>query len=84
MIRQIYTVLDRAVLAHGTPIFTRARGEAVRSFMDECKNPDSMLSKHPEHYEMYFIGTYNEETAELTPHEPERVAMAIDFVTPRE
>lgn len=77
---KIYAIRDNAIEAYGQPIFVRAQGQAVRSFIDECNNPESQLNKHPADYDLYYIGEYNDVTGELTPHGPERVARATDHV----
>lgn len=80
MSQRIYAVKDLAINAFGNPIFVRAQGQAIRSFMDECKNTESMMAKHPADYEMYYIGEYDEETATITPATNiERVARATDY-----
>lgn len=60
-------VFDSAVQAYGQPLFFRARGEAIRAFMDECRNPDpaSGIAKHPEDYELRFLGFFDQETGEF-------------------
>lgn len=75
---KIYAIRDNAIEAFGQPIFVRAQGQAIRSFIDECNNTESQLSKHPADYDLYYIGEYNDNTGEITPTTPERVARATD------
>ena len=42
---KIYAIRDNAIEAYGQPIFVRAQGQAVRSFIDECNNTESQLNK---------------------------------------
>ena len=49
---KIVSVRDRAVDTFGQPIFVAAIGQAVRSFGDEVKNPQSPFNKHPEDYDL--------------------------------
>lgn len=76
---KIYAIKDVAIEAFGQPIFVRAQGQAVRSFMDECKNPESQLNKHPNDYELYYIGEYQDETGTIMGVTPERINRATDF-----
>lgn len=76
----VFAVRDNAVEAFGQPFFCRARGEAVRSFIDETKNKESNFHKHPADYDLYYIGLYNEETGTLEAQPHERVARALDFI----
>lgn len=63
---KIIVVKDRAVDAYGSPIFVRATGEATRSFVDEVNNEQSAMYKHPEDYDLYLVGEYDERTAAIT------------------
>uniref|UniRef100_A0AAU8B7S5 Nonstructural protein n=1 Tax=Dulem virus 100 TaxID=3145577 RepID=A0AAU8B7S5_9VIRU len=63
---KIVTVKDRAVDAYSKPIFVRATGEAARSFVDEINNDNSEMGKHPEDYDLYLLGEYDERTGGIT------------------
>lgn len=80
MTAKIYAVKDLAIEAFGNPIFVRHQGQAIRGFQDECKNPESMMNRHPGDYELYYIGEYDDTTATITPATNiERVARASDY-----
>lgn len=81
--KPIYAVKDLAVQAYGQPFFVRAKGEALRSFQDEVNKRDgqSSIAQHPEDYELYYIGDWDDLTGEITPHEPELIARAKDLLT---
>lgn len=79
----IYAVKDLAVQAFGQPFFVRHRGEALRSFQDEANNnkTTSAIAQHPEDYELYYLGQYNDEAGEITsPATPELIARAKDLL----
>ncbi|AXH78052.1 MAG: nonstructural protein [Microviridae sp.] len=80
--KPIYAVKDLAVQVFGTPFFVRAKGEAIRSFQDEANNTssDSAIAKHPEDYELYILGHYDEQTGQITPCDIELVARAKDLL----
>lgn len=61
----VCSVFDSAVQAYGRPIFLPAKGAATRSFIDEVNRdaPDNNLNKHPADFELYCLGTWDEETA---------------------
>lgn len=61
----VYAVRDRAVDVFGQPIFCLAQGEALRSFMDEVNRPGSAINSHPEDYDLYLIGSFDETTGAL-------------------
>ncbi|AZL82825.1 nonstructural protein [Apis mellifera associated microvirus 13] len=77
---KIFAIRDSAVESYGRPYFTRSQGEAVRIFMDEAKNTESMINKHPDHFDLYYLGEYDDNTGSITPAANiERVARATDF-----
>lgn len=56
----VCTVYDHATEIHGRPVFVRARGEALRSFMDEAQNKESAIGQHPADYALYALGTFDD------------------------
>lgn len=68
---KIVAVKDRALDAYGQPIFVRALGEALRSFSDEVnKGRESTIGQHPEDYDLYEIGDYEDREGKLIPCSP--------------
>lgn len=61
----IIAVKDRAADMFGRPFYTRTTAEAVRSFTDEANNKDSQIHKHPEDYDLFLLGTFNEDTGRI-------------------
>lgn len=60
----VVSVFDSAVQAYGRPVFVPSRGYAERSFSDEINRdaPDNAMHAHPEDYEMFELGTFDEES----------------------
>ena len=77
---KIVSVRDRAVDTFGQPIFVAAIGQAVRSFGDEVKNPQSPFNKHPEDYDLYSLGEFDDSTGEFFTSRPEQVAVGKDYI----
>lgn len=80
MILHVLAVRDRAADVFGQPIFTPAVGLGVRSFTDEINNPQSAFSKHPEDYDLYVLGTYDDNTGALAAITPRMVSIGKDLV----
>lgn len=81
----IFAVKDQAAEAFGLPFFVNTRGEAMRSFTDEANSnePNSAIGRHPEDYELWHIGEYDEVKGIVTMiQNPERLARARDLVQP--
>lgn len=77
----VCAVKDRAVNAYNRPIYVPTVGVAIRSFTDEVNRKDSELQNHPEDYDLYELGQWDDETAIYTPLEATRViARAQDIV----
>lgn len=80
MITILCSVRDSAVNAFMQPIFVRAVGEAVRSFADEVNRPESPMFKHPDDYELYEIGVFDDSNGSVTMlPEPRSLARGKDF-----
>lgn len=75
----LYAVHDKAVEAFLAPFACRARGEAMRSFIDACSNPQHQFNKHAEDYVLYELGEFKEESGLLVPYsDPRRVMNGIE------
>lgn len=63
MIRGVYLIRDTALGAFLIPMFFQSEGVARRSFTDEVNRSaaDNMMNKHPEHFQLYYSGTYDDE-----------------------
>ena len=61
----ICCVRDRGIDAFGVPFFMAAIGQATRSFADEVntQKEGNMLSKHPEDFDLYHLGYYDDSAA---------------------
>lgn len=77
---KIYAIKDQAIEALSQPFFVQAQGQAVRMFMDETKNEQSQINKHPADFELYYLGEFDEQTGQITQTTVERVARATDFI----
>lgn len=75
---KILAVRDRAINAFGTPIFTRTVSAGIRAFAEEAQRKESEICKHPEDYDLYELGEYNDDTGAITPCAPRMVAIGKD------
>lgn len=77
----LFAIKDIAIESHGRIVQVQHRNEAIRMFKDEANREDSQIGKHPEDFELWYIGIYNETDASIEPIKPiERVARALDMV----
>ncbi len=77
----IVSVKDTAAQAFGRPVFVPTVSVAVRSFRDEINRPDSKedMAQHPEDFELYELGSFEDATGVITVIEPRLVARAKDL-----
>jgi hypothetical protein len=67
----ICTVKDRAADAYGRPMFVPSTGVAIRSFSDEINrnNADNQLYNHPDDFDLYELGEFDDNSGLFTLHE---------------
>lgn len=71
---KVIAVRDHALDAFIAPQFAVATGQAMRTFMDEVNNPQSPIGAHPEDYDLYLIGEFDEIEGRLFPMDsPQRL-----------
>lgn len=58
MLLKIYAIYDKAAETFGTPVFLKADGIAMRMIKDEVDNPESPIGKHPEDFQLFYLGRY--------------------------
>jgi hypothetical protein len=82
MLHMVFAVYDSASAVYDRPWVARSEGEAVRSFGDIACDADHPIGKHPEHYKLYRLGTYDDNTGLLDPGDkgPVHVANAHELV----
>jgi hypothetical protein len=77
----VFGVFDSVSKVYDRPWCARSEGEAVRSFGDLASDAEHPLGKHPEHYSLFEIGSYDDNTGELLSTVPVRcVARAHELV----
>lgn len=74
----LVTLYDRATEAYAPIMTVHTRGEAIRSFRQAVNDPQTPINSNPTDYELYVVGTFNDQTGEITPCDPEMIARAED------
>lgn len=82
MKRYVFSVRDRASDTYGSPFLTVARGQAIRSFSDEVNRKDegNQLFRHPEDFDLYELGEFDDSTGLFATGVPKQVAVGKDLV----
>lgn len=76
----VVAVRDSAVDAFMRPFLVPTTGMAVRSFHDEVARVESDMHKHPEDYELFELGEFEEETGRFSNlPSPRSLSRAVDI-----
>jgi len=78
---KVFAIRDRAIDSYGQPFFAPSSGAAIRSFSDELNRPDerNALSKHPEDYDLFALGEFDDQTGEFDTTRPAQLAVGKDL-----
>lgn len=79
-IKRIVAIRDRAVDGFGIPIFVHHINEGIRTFKDEINREGSVFGAHPDDYDLYHVGDFNDATGEITPIKPSQLAIGKSMV----
>lgn len=72
---QIFTIRDRALGAYMQPWCAQSIGLALRMFQDELANEQGQMHKHPDDYDLYHVGTFEDDIGHIVPLEaPKQIA----------
>lgn len=78
---QVVSIYDRALDAFSRPVFVNSVGQAIRSFGDEVNNVQSEMSKHPDDYDLYHLGSFDDSSGKFVClDEPKQLALGKQLV----
>ena len=79
---QVFSIKDNAAQTFGRPFFVPAIGLAVRSFSDEVNRSadDNQFYKHPEDFDLYHLGVFDDESASFESIPPKVVSRGVDVI----
>lgn len=72
----IVSIYDKATEAYMRPWTALTVNESIRSFEDEVRRQDSPIGRHPEHYTLFQLGTFNDHTGTIDTMEPQPLRRA--------
>lgn len=73
----ICSISDRQMETYGRPFVCAAKGQAVRSFVDEVNrvSQDNLMYQHPEDFTLWHIGNFDDQTGEIQGVQPTKEAL---------
>lgn len=80
MKKEIFAIRDSKAEAFHTPFYQQTVGQAIRTVSDYVNNEQSDLSRHPEDYMLFHVGTWWEGSGIIQPLEqPEPVITLLEL-----
>lgn len=80
---KVVSVKDRALDAYARPFYLPTLAMAERSFTDECNNAESPMFAHPEDYDLFLLGEFDEGTGRFECLDlPQLICRAQDLKKP--
>ena len=78
----VVCVKDRAADVFNRPFFVPHRNVAIRDFTDEVNRAatDNQLNKHPDDFDLYLLGEFNDNTGEFSISTPQVLVRAKDVL----
>jgi len=81
MILKVFSIRDAKAEIFNPPFFKKTHGEAERDFHQLCKDDKSMPAQYPEDYDLYYVGTYDDQTGLIQClSTPQHVTKAITVI----
>lgn len=76
---KIFSIRDSAMDAYARPFFVPSVAMAARGFRDEANRAEGEICKHPEDYELFELGEFDEDTGRFTNLDvPRSVVRGVD------
>jgi hypothetical protein len=80
MIWQMYSIFDVKTEVYQGPFRFQTEGQALRWFQDAIVSAESELSKHPEDYNLFFVGSWNDSKGEFIEGIKKCVSTGLEMV----
>lgn len=82
MMYEIVAVRDIRTNAYSQPQFVPHQGQAIRGFGDQCMdstNNNNLMAKHPEDFELYYLGQFNDQNGRFEQLDPVQIAVGSNY-----
>lgn len=66
--KKAFSVYDNKAGFYMAPFFLQSTAEGIRSFTDAANDPHIAISKHPEDYTLFELGSFDDQTGVFTQH----------------
>jgi hypothetical protein len=76
----VYAIYDVAAAIYKSPFMMRTDGEALRGFMDLSVSGENEIGKHPEQFQLFKIGVFDDGSGLYSSNTPTLLATAQEMV----
>lgn len=74
----VYAIRDTATEHFYTPFYQKTKNEALRTFEGAVNDSQTALYRNPEHFDLYELGSFDDNTGALISHKsPEFIQKAV-------
>ncbi len=77
---KMFAVHDTKAAAYLQPWFQTTDALAIRNFADCINDKNHNFGRHPEDYNLFLIGEFNDQDAMLETHAPKSLGNGIEFI----
>ncbi len=77
---QCYAIFDQCSGLYEKPFFGQTDDVVRREFQDVAMAADSQIGKHPEHYTLFRLATFDNNTGKLTDENNEALWTALEAI----
>ncbi len=77
---QCYAIFDTCSGIYEKPFFSTADDLVKREFQDIATAADHPISKHPEHYSLWRLGTFDNQTGKILDEQNECLWQAVEAI----
>lgn len=82
---KLFTIFDVRSESFSPVLGYPARGAALREFVDQTREPQSSIAKHPGDFILFEIGEFDQSTGVLSVHEERaNLGSVLQYLTPEE
>ncbi len=76
----MFTVYDTKAETFMPPFFVPSKGLAIRAFEDCVNSDDHHFGKHPADYTLFYLGSFNTDTAHFSTETKQSVGNGVEFL----
>lgn len=78
---KVFSIRDRATGSYMQPFYSASVAAAIRMFSDEVNraDPNNNLNKHPEDFDLYMFGDFDDNTGLFDSGPPSQVGVGKDL-----